>query len=132
MAQRAFAGQDPLGRRLWTDLAPAPLLVVGVVGHVRHWGLAADDRAQVRDQFYYPFAQVSDANVRRWSELMSVAVRTAVEPLSLVETLRHELPRSWRRSGVVRHTRPWSSWRTRRWRSSGSSLCCSAYSPRSR
>jgi len=91
MAQRAFAGQDPLGRRLWTDLAPTPLLVVGVVGHVRHWGLAADDRAQVRDQFYYPFAQVSDANVRRWSELMSVAVRTGVEPLSLVETLRHEL-----------------------------------------
>jgi hypothetical protein len=47
MAQRAFAGQDPLGKRLWTDLAPEPLLVVGVVGHVRHWGLAADDRAQV-------------------------------------------------------------------------------------
>jgi hypothetical protein len=91
MAQRAFVGKDPLGKLLWTDLAPEPLLVVGVVGHVRHWGLAADDRAQVRDQFYYPFAQVPDANVRRWSELMSIAVRTGVEPLSLVETLRHEL-----------------------------------------
>ena len=43
MAQRAFARQDPLGKQLWTDLAPEPLLVVGVVGHVRHWGLAADD-----------------------------------------------------------------------------------------
>ena len=91
MAQRAYAGQDPIGKLLWTDLGPEPLLVVGVVGHVRHWGLAADDRAQVRDQFYYPFAQVPDANVRRWSELMSIAVRTGIEPLSLIETLRHEL-----------------------------------------
>jgi predicted permease len=91
MALRAFAGQDPIGKRLWTDLAPEPLLVVGVVGHVRHWGLAADDRAQVRDQFYYPFAQVPDQNVRRWSELMSIAVRTGIEPHGLIETLRHEL-----------------------------------------
>jgi putative ABC transport system permease protein len=91
MARRAFGNQDPIGKRLWTDLAPAPLVVIGIVGHVRHWGLAADDRAQVREQFYYPFAQVADSNVRRWSELMSIAVRTDVEPLGMVESLRHEL-----------------------------------------
>jgi len=33
--------------------APDPVLVVGVVGHVRHWGLAGDDQAQVRAQLYY-------------------------------------------------------------------------------
>ena len=31
------------------------------------------------------------ALVRRWSELMSIAVRTSTAPLNLVETLRHEL-----------------------------------------
>jgi hypothetical protein len=51
--------------------------VVGVVGHVRHWGLASDDQAQVRAQLYYPFAQVPDHLMRRWSSLMSMAVRTA-------------------------------------------------------
>jgi predicted permease len=91
MARRAFGEEDPIGQHIWTDLVPEPLTVVGVVGHVRHWGLAADDRAVVRDQFYYPFAQVPDALVRRWSELMSIVVRTEVEPLGLVETLRHEL-----------------------------------------
>jgi len=91
MAQDAFGGRDPIGRRLWTDLVPEPLLVVGVVGHVRYWGVAADDGARVRDQFYYPFAQVPDAYVRRWSELMSIAVRTDVDPLTLVEPLRHAL-----------------------------------------
>jgi ABC-type antimicrobial peptide transport system permease subunit len=58
---------------------------------VRQWGLAADDQAKVRAQLYYPFAQVPDALVRRWSELMSIAVRTSVDPLSIVEPLRREV-----------------------------------------
>jgi predicted lysophospholipase L1 biosynthesis ABC-type transport system permease subunit len=61
------------------------------VGHVRYWGLAADDQAQTRAQLYYPFAQVPDPLLRRWSELMSIAVRTTIEPLHMVETLRREL-----------------------------------------
>jgi len=67
------------------------LRVVGVVGHVRHWGLARDDQAQVRAQLYYPFAQVPDRLLYRWSELMSIAVRTNIPPLQVVDTLRREL-----------------------------------------
>ena len=91
-AQHAFGGQDPLGKRVWMpDMGRDPLKVVGVVGHVRHWGFAKDDRATIRDQFYYPFAQVPDAFVRRWSELMSIATRTTIAPLSVVEPLRREV-----------------------------------------
>jgi ABC-type antimicrobial peptide transport system permease subunit len=68
--------------------------VVGVVSHVRYWGLAADDQAQVRAQLYYPFAQVPDELLHRWSELMSIAVRTNIAPLSVVERLRHEIRRA--------------------------------------
>jgi predicted lysophospholipase L1 biosynthesis ABC-type transport system permease subunit len=67
------------------------LRVVGVVGHVRHWGLAGDDQSRVRDQFYYPFAQLPDPLLRRWSELMSIAVRTSGDPLNTVEPLRRAL-----------------------------------------
>ncbi len=92
LAQSAFPGQDPLGKLLWTpDMDYGPFTVVGVVGHVRHWGLAGDDQAQVRAQFYYPFAQLPDQFLRRWSELMSVAVRTNVEPLSVVDSLRQQV-----------------------------------------
>jgi predicted permease len=92
MAQHAFGAEDPLGKRLWIpDMGAAPLRVVAVVGHVRHWGLAGDDQARVRDQFYYPWAQVPDAFVRRWSELMSIAVRTTGTPLGMVEPLRREV-----------------------------------------
>jgi predicted permease len=98
-AQQAFGAQDPVGRRLWfpVDLSPFSsdsqgadvARVVGVVGHVRHWGLANDDQAQVRAQFYYPFAQVPDPLVRRWSNLMSIAVRTTIPPAGVLGSLRH-------------------------------------------
>jgi len=88
MAREAFGAADPVGRYVWVELTEEPRLVVGVVGHVRHWGPADDDRGQVRAQLYYPLAQVPDPLLRRWSELMSVAVRTGVDPLSEVEPLR--------------------------------------------
>jgi ABC-type antimicrobial peptide transport system permease subunit len=40
---------------------------------------------------YYPLAQVPDSLMRRWSELMSVAIRTAGDPLSIVEPLRQTI-----------------------------------------
>ncbi len=101
MAQHAFKGQDAIGKLLWMPDMPclgpkgetffdctAPYEVVGVVGHVRYWGLAGDDQAHVRDQFYYPLAQVPDPFLRRWSQLMSIAVRTSVPPSSVLEPVR--------------------------------------------
>jgi predicted permease len=88
MAQEAFHGQELVGKHLWIGLGTDPLRVVGIVGHVRHWGPAGDDQARVRAQLYYPFAQVPDPLLRRWSELMSIAVRTSTEPLSVIEPLR--------------------------------------------
>src|SRR6266403_753758 len=91
-AQNAFGTQDPVGKRIWMpQMGYGPFVVAGVVGHVRHWGFAGDDQAQVRAQFYYPFAQLPDKYLRRWSELMSVAVRTSIPPLSVVESLRGEV-----------------------------------------
>jgi hypothetical protein len=92
LAQRAFDGQDPIGKYLWLpnspispeNKSPDAARIVGVVRHVRYWGFAADDHAQVRAQFYYPFAQVPDPLLRRWSELMSIAVRTSVAPLNVL------------------------------------------------
>jgi predicted permease len=92
LAQQAFGGESAVGKRLWMpDMGYGPFVVVGVVGHVRHWGLAGDDQAQVRAQFYYPFRQLPDKLLRRWSELMSIVVRTNVRPLSEVRSLKREL-----------------------------------------
>jgi ABC-type antimicrobial peptide transport system permease subunit len=72
-------------------MGPGPMRVVGVVGHVRHWGLASDDQSQIRDQIYYPFAQVQDQVMPLFATFMSMAVRTSVPPLNAVEPLRREL-----------------------------------------
>lgn len=101
LAQQAFGKEDPIGKQLWipSNMSPFPskadapdaVRIVGVVGHVRHWGLAADDQSALRAQFYYPFAQVTDPLLPRWSQLMSLAVRTNISPLNLVEPLRREV-----------------------------------------
>jgi predicted permease len=92
LAQHAFPNRDAVGQRLFIQaIGEGPIRVVGVVGHVRHWGLASDDQAHVRDQIYYPFAQVPDHLMRLFSTFMSLAARTTVAPLTLVEPLRREL-----------------------------------------
>ena len=92
LAQAAFGQPNAVGRQLWVpDLGPGAFTIVGVVAHVRHWGLASDDQAPVRAQLYYPFAQLPDQLVRRWSQLMSIVVRTSVPPGTLVESLRHAI-----------------------------------------
>jgi predicted permease len=90
LARHAFGGQDPIGKRLFVQ-GIGPNTVVGVVGHVRHWGLADDDRARVRAQIYYPLAQVPDSLLRLFSTFMSLAVRTTTAPLSEVEPLRRSI-----------------------------------------
>jgi predicted permease len=92
LARHAFGGQHPVGRHLWPSaMGSTPIRIVGVVGHVRHWGLAGDDQSRVRDQMYYPFSQVSVPFLRFFSSVMSIAVRTKTPPLNLVEPLRLEL-----------------------------------------
>ena len=92
LARHAFGGQSAVGKRLWVRaMGNAPVQVVGVVGHVRHWGLAGDDQSRVRDQMYYPFSQVPVPLLRFFSSVMSITVRTKTPPLNLVEPLRFEL-----------------------------------------
>jgi predicted permease len=101
LAKKAFGDGEAVGKRLWLPDQGSPfssgpggpdvVRVVGVVGHVRHWGLAGDDQAQVRAQFYYSFAQVPEPLLRRWSELMSIAVRTSIGPMNVLGPLRREV-----------------------------------------
>lgn len=89
MAAQAFPGQDAIGKHLWIGIGPDPVRVVGIVGHVRQWGLAGDDGSHIRAQLYYPFSQVPGQLVRRWSDLMSIVVRTRSDPEAVLASLRH-------------------------------------------
>jgi ABC-type antimicrobial peptide transport system permease subunit len=88
LAQQAFPRQDPIGKPIWGLEFNDPATIIGVVGHVRQFGLAGDDEAKIRGQLYYPFAQVPDKLVRRWSQLMSVAIRSSVDPAAIMPRIR--------------------------------------------
>jgi putative ABC transport system permease protein len=101
LAKKAFGDAEAVGKRLWLPdsgspfssgpVGPDVVRVVGIVGHVRHWGLAGDDQSQMRAQFYYSFSQVPEPLLRRWSELMSIAVRTTISPMNVLGPLRQEV-----------------------------------------
>lgn len=90
LARHAFPAQDPIGKRLWLQ-GVGPAQVVGVVNHVRYWGLARDDQAEVRAEVYWPLANLPDPMTRFFSSILSLAVRTDVSPLNIVEPLRQKL-----------------------------------------
>jgi len=91
LAHHAFGAEDPVGKLLWIPaMGNKPVEVVGVVGHVRHWGLAGDELSRVQDQVYYLLAQVPDKLVRLFSSVISLVVRTDVPPLNTVQALQQQ------------------------------------------
>ena len=85
MARRFFPSSDPIGRRVrWARMREVHwITIVGVVGDVRHFGLADADQPAI----YTPFTQ-ADQDWKRWSE---VVVRGAGGPAALESVVRRRL-----------------------------------------
>jgi predicted permease len=60
-ANKYFPGQDPIGKRIdLNNFDGKAAEIVGVVEHVKQWGLDSDDSQQLRAQYYLACMQVSD------------------------------------------------------------------------
>ncbi len=78
VADRMFAGRDPVGRRLvYTSIQGTPDLIVGVVGDVKIGGL--DD--SIRPVLYYPFRQNAALGT-------NLVVRSDTDPTMLAGSIR--------------------------------------------
>jgi predicted permease len=89
LAKHAFPGQDPIGRQI-SLIAVGTAQIVGVVGHVKHWGLDSDDTAKIRDQIYFPIWQIPD-KFMSGAVALTLLARTTPEPLSLVTAVRAQV-----------------------------------------
>ncbi len=60
-ARRFLGGQDPIGKRVNFSVLNSTLEVVGVVGHVKQWGLDENNDSPIQAQCYLPLMQVPDS-----------------------------------------------------------------------
>jgi predicted permease len=92
LARSVFPKEDPIGQHLIVPFpgAEQPREIVGIVQHVKHWGLAQDAKATVRSEFYMPVTQLPDKLYPLVSG-MSFAARTRLEPEAARATIAHEL-----------------------------------------
>jgi putative ABC transport system permease protein len=91
LANEVFPGQDPVGRQIkyGDNEAPFILQVVGVVAHVKQYGL--DDATPVRMQFYIPLAQAPPGYLSDSLRQISVIVRSTSDTASLSQVMRGKL-----------------------------------------
>lgn len=88
-ASKYFPNQDPIGKRIRLDYEDLPpLQIVGVVGHVKSWGLDRDEYQSLQSQLYIPFRALSDREVRGAATVVRVAVRAEELTPALFDSIR--------------------------------------------
>jgi putative ABC transport system permease protein len=89
-ARQQFPDQEALGQRLAGDGKDNPdAEIVGVVGHVKHFGLDAVERVQ--PQLYLPFNQAPNDILPALAPRMNLIVRTTADPLTLTAAVRRQV-----------------------------------------
>ena len=88
MARKYFPGEDPLGKRLNLELIGGAWQIVGIVGHVKQWGLDNDAQMPIQAQLYMPMMQIPDQFMPLVARGVGEVVRTQTAPQSFVAPLR--------------------------------------------
>jgi predicted permease len=74
-ARKYFPHQDPIGQRIVMNSGGRKLEIVGIVGHVKQWGLDLDDTQSLRAQLYIPCMQMPDDFITLVSSGTGLVVR---------------------------------------------------------
>jgi len=93
-ARQYFPGENPVGKRLNLAFLDIQAEIVGVVGHVEHWGLGSKGNESLQSQLYLSVWQIPD---RFWPLLASGAsyvARTTGTPMGVVSGLRDAVQRA--------------------------------------
>ncbi len=87
-AQKYFPGQNAVGKRINLTTPDRLAEIVGVVGHVKQWGLDTDDQQALRSGLYIPCLQMPDDFVAMSPTGSAVVVRTEGNSLGLFDSIR--------------------------------------------
>jgi predicted permease len=91
-AREYFPKEDPIGKRIHIGIVDMDPEIVGIVGHVKHWGLDNDGDAKhpILAQAYINFMQIPD---RFWTgpPQTEVILRTKGSPAGMVPAIREAI-----------------------------------------
>jgi len=87
-ARTYFPHENPIGKRINLSTFNVQAEIVGVVGHVKQWGLDADPKSAIEAQFDYPFMQVPEKLMPLMATVVAVVLRTEGDPTAVMVDVR--------------------------------------------
>jgi putative ABC transport system permease protein len=95
LARSLFPNEDPVGKRLnikgffrTPDLACE---IVGVVGHVKHFGLDVDTQQKIQYHLYFPYTQVPDLLLPKMIDSITLVARTQSDPTAIAPEVKNQV-----------------------------------------
>ncbi|HNH81686.1 MAG TPA: ABC transporter permease [Acidobacteriota bacterium] len=87
-ARQYFPTENPIGKKInIADIKP-DCEIVGIVGHIKHYGLDEGARDTIKAQLYLPFAQIPEQFFPQLAGNLNVLVRTEGDPSLLIDAIR--------------------------------------------
>jgi predicted permease len=90
-ARKYFPNEDPIGRQIQFDDNQKPQQIIGVVGHVKQWGLDSDEKQSLQAQLYLPFRALSDEYLTGGRAIVRVVVRSKEATPALFNSIRQNV-----------------------------------------
>jgi predicted permease len=87
-ARTYFPHQNPIGKRINLAGFNVQAEIVGVVGHVKQWGLDADAKSAIEAQFDYPFMQLPEKLMPLAADAVAVVLRTEGDSTAVMGSVR--------------------------------------------
>ena len=87
-ARSYFPQENPIGKRINLAGFGVQAEIVGVVGHVKQWGLDVDAKSAIEAQFDYPFMQLPEKLMPLAANAVAVVLRTEGDPTAVMSSVR--------------------------------------------
>jgi predicted permease len=89
-AAKYFPGQNPIGKRIHLVNHDGKVAqIVGVVGHVKQWGLDSDDTQALRAEYYLPCMQMPDGFLAGMQSGTAMMLRYEGSLHAVLDSVRH-------------------------------------------
>jgi predicted permease len=90
-ARTYFPNEDPIGKRVHLLQFDVEAEIIGIVGHVKQWGLGTDPKSAVEAQFFYPFMQLPEKIMPLTAGGVAVVLRVVGDPTAIIKQVRQEV-----------------------------------------